>query len=186
MKAGVIWFAAMLSWAGLTAFPHLSAAQYFSSLSGVADAPPEARQASASALVGLASVLSALGKLEMNDQATASDDLEVATRSLSGSIAAFKSLKDSKIADLKIDPQTLHPDERSFISDPGLLDLGTNHLNTAGDVFALTAGALSVSLSNINSFRQAPSVQTYAVVRDDIALLLRIGQIATQLLKSAR
>lgn len=186
MKAGVMLFAAMLFWAGSTAFPDLSAAQYFSSLSGMTDAPPEARQASASALVGLASVLSALAKLEMNDQATASDDLEMATRSLSGSVAAFKALKDSKIAGLKIDPQTLHPAGRSFISDPGLLALGTNHLNTAGDVFALTAGALSVSLSILILFRQAPSVQTYAVVRDDIALLLRIGQIATQLLRSGR
>ena len=104
---------------------------------------------------------------------------------LSGGRRLFRSLAQGRIVSLKIKLEELHPEDRAFISDPGLLALGTNQLNTAGDVYALTAGALSVMLTNLKTFRQSPSATNYAIVRDDMSLLLRIGQVTSVLLESA-
>ena len=166
-------------------FAQLCSAQYFSSFGAKPGAPPEARQASANAIAGLAGVLTGLSSLESKDDAGARAGFDAAARALAGSIASFSALGRSSIAGFKVDLQKLHPDERTFIADPGLLALGTRKLDTAGDVFALTAGALSVALTNLNAFRQNSSVKNYAVVRDDMALLLRIGQVTTELLDSA-
>jgi hypothetical protein len=160
-------------------------AQYFSSLSGLTGAPPEAQRASSAALAGLGGVLLALSKLEANKADEAKSQFDAAAGALSDSIASFKGLAQARIAAVKLDPKKLHPEERSFLNDPGLLGLGTGRLDTAGDVFALTAGALSVTLSNVNTFRQSRSPQAYGKVRDDISLLLRIGQATSELLSSA-
>jgi hypothetical protein len=166
-------------------FPAPCSAQYFSSFDSKTDAPPEARQASSNALAGLGSIFTALSGLEGKNNSGAQESFEKATTLLLQAIASYRSLAQTKSADLKINLQTLHPDERSFINDPGLLALGSGELNTAGDVFSLTAGALSVALTNLKTFEQSPSAENYATLRDDVSLLLRIGQVTTELLNSA-
>jgi len=165
--------------------PQAVEAQFFSSVHSRSDAPAEARDASSKALAGLSRVLAALSNLETGNEAGAKENFDTATASLSASITSFRSLAQGRIVSLKIKLEELHPEERAFISDPGLLALGTNQLNTAGDVYALTAGALSVMLTNLKTFRQSPSATNYAIVRDDMSLLLRIGQVTSALLESA-
>jgi hypothetical protein len=165
-------------------FPQVSPADYFSSRSGAEKEMSIAREASSKAFAGLGRVLLAFSDLEVGNDADSKESFALAARSLSESVQSFRTLASSDMASAKIDAEQLHPEDRSFINDPGLLALGTKNLNTAGDVYALTAGALSVALSNINTFRQNPSIERYAVVRDDISLLLRIGQVSAQLLSS--
>jgi len=105
---------------------------------------------------------------------------------LADAVATFVRLGRGPLGQKKIDLAALHPDERTFLNDPGLLALGNKRLDTTGDIFALTAGALSVALKNVESLKEKRSPDAYGVVRDDFALLLRIGQVATTLLASAK
>jgi len=159
-------------------------AQFFAS-TRAEKAAPEGARASADALLGLSQVLAAVSKLEAHDASAADAEFKRAGDTIAGSAQAFDTLSRSEMAQKKIDLAALHPDERTFLNDPGLLALGNKRLETMGDVFALTAGALSVALKNIDALNEKRSAESYAVVRDDLSLLLRIGQVASTLLASA-
>ena len=184
MKPHVILFAATLVCTAFAPAP-IASAQFFASLPGT-NGTPDADHASAAALLGFGQVLSAVSKLELEDRTGADSDFDAARHSLAESVATFERLGQGPLGQKKIDLAALHPDERTFVNDPGLLALGNKRLDTTGDVFALTAGALSVALKNVESLKEKRSPEAYAVVRDDFALLLRIGQVATTLLASAK
>lgn len=162
-----------------------ASAQFFASLPVSSDTP-EGNRASAAALLGFSQVLSAVSKLEAGNASAADADFDAAHQSLADAVATFDRLGRGPLGQKKIDLAALHPDERTFLNDPGLLALGNKRLDTTGDIFALTAGALAVALKNVDSLKEKRSPEAYAVVRDDFALLLRIGQVATTLLASAK
>jgi hypothetical protein len=184
MRSRLILASTVLLTVFLASAPFASA-QFFASLPGNSDTP-EGNRASAAALLGFSQVLSAVSKLEAGDQSAADSDFDAARRSLADAVAAFERLGRGALGQKKIDLAALHPDERTFLNDPGLLALGNKRLDTTGVVYALTAGALSVALKNVESLKEKRSPEAYAVVRDDFALLLRIGQVATTLLASAK
>jgi hypothetical protein len=162
-----------------------ASAQFFASLPASGDTL-EGNRASAAALLGFSQVLSAVSNLEGGNASAADHDFDAAHQSFADAVAMFDRLGRGPLGQKKIDLGVLHPDERTFLNDPGLLALGNKRLDTTGDIFALTAGALSVALKNIESLKEKRSPEAYAVVRDDFALLLRIGQVATTLLASAK